>query len=72
MLNSRCQRDAAKVACEKFGYENEVEKYFYRNGYRWFHIIPDFVFINPQFLLTGSFWKTTFFVPTYRPIKYYG
>ncbi len=69
MLNSRCQRDAAKLACEYFGYENMAKSYFYSHGYRWFHIVPDFVFSHPKFLLSGTFWTTTFFVPTYTPIR---
>ena len=71
MLNSRCQRDAAKVACEFFGYENTVKNYFFAHGYRWYHIVPDFIFSSPQFLLTGAFWTTTFLVPTYKPIRTY-
>jgi hypothetical protein len=67
MLNSRCQRDAAKVACAYFGFEEEVKSYFYSKGYRWYHIIPDFVFSQPGFLLTGTFWTTTFLVRTYKP-----
>jgi len=71
MLNSRCQRDAAIVACEYFGYEKYAKHFFYYHGYRWFHIIPDFVYSNPKFLLTGNFWYTTFFIPTYKPIRNY-
>ena len=71
MLNSRCQRDAAKVACEYFGYDKLAKQYFYNHGYRWFHIIPDFVFNNPKFLITGNFWYTTFFVSAYKSIRNY-
>ena len=71
VLNSRCQRDAALVAFTELGYKEEVKQFYYKKGYRWYHIIPDFVFSHPQFLFTGAFWKTTFFVPKYIPIREY-
>ena len=71
MLHSRCQRDAAYVACKELNFGDQVKDYFFNKGYRWYNIIPDFVFSHPQFLLTAAFWKTTFFVSTYRPIRKY-
>ena len=66
ILKSRCQRDAAIVSARELGYEKECTDYFKSNGYRWYHIIPDFIFTHPQFLLSKYFWMTTFFVPEYQ------
>lgn len=66
-LNSRCQRDAALVAAKQVGVQDDCRKYFMAAGYRWYHLFPDFVFQKPQFLLTKTFWQTTFFAPTYTP-----
>ncbi len=66
VIKSRCQRDAAHLAAIDTGYGAECKLHFRKAGYRWYHLFPDFVFTHPQFLLTGFFWKTTFFCPTYR------
>ena len=65
-LKSRCLRDAAQVAADEAGYADRCRNHFLSSGYRWYHLLPDFVFRSPQFLLTGYFWRTTFFVPRYR------
>jgi hypothetical protein len=67
VLNSSCQRNAALIAAEELGYRARVEAFFWSQGYRWYHIPPDFVFSHPQFLLSRHFWRTTFFAPTYHP-----
>jgi hypothetical protein len=67
ILKSRCQRDAAMVSAMELGYGKDCQKYFKANGYRWYHLIPDFVFKKPQFLFTKYFWRTTFFTPRYIP-----
>jgi hypothetical protein len=67
VLKSRCQRDAAWYAAKETGYGHRCKSYFYKNGYRWFHLFPDFVFQKPQFLFTTYFWRTTFFAPRYIP-----
>ena len=66
-LKSRCQRDAVVVASDELGYKERCKDYFYSSGYRWYHLLPDFFFTDPLFLLHPRFWKTTFFAPTYRP-----
>ncbi|OQY46349.1 MAG: hypothetical protein B6240_07350 [Desulfobacteraceae bacterium 4572_87] len=66
VLQSRCQRDAAMAAAEELGYGNECRNYFRTCGYRWYHLVPDFIFRAPYFLLTWAFWRRTFFMPTYR------
>ncbi len=67
VLKSRCQRDAAWLSAKELGFGAECDSHFRAHGYRWYHILPDFVFRKPQFLLTGYFWRTTFFSPTYIP-----
>ncbi len=67
VLQSRCQRDAALAAAEELGYGERCRVYFKNCGYKWYHLVPDFVFRSPHFLLTRAFWKRTFFMPTYRP-----
>ncbi|NOX47420.1 MAG: hypothetical protein GXO89_10640 [Chlorobi bacterium] len=67
VLKSKCQRDAAIVSAEEVGLKAECDNFFKSFGYKWYHIIPDFVFSHPQFLLSKYFWKTTFFVPKYEP-----
>jgi hypothetical protein len=68
VLKSRCQRDAALVAAEELGQKEACMAYFHENGYRWYHLLPDFAFRSPQFLLAPVFWRTTFFVPYYASI----
>ena len=67
ILQSRCQRDAALTAAEELGYGNRCRNYFRTCGYRWYHLVPDFIYRVPYFLLTGVFWRRTFFMPTYHP-----
>jgi len=67
ILKSRCQRDAALTSSRELGFEKECQKYFKANGYRWYHLFPDFVFSKPHFLFTKYFWRTTFFTPRYNP-----
>jgi hypothetical protein len=66
VLKSRCQRDAAIVSADELGLKAECNDYFKSFGYKWHHIIHDFVFTHPQFLLSKYFWRTTFFVPKYK------
>lgn len=67
VLKSRCQRDAARQAAFELGYGDRCRLYFRKHGYRWYHLLPDFVFTHPFFFFSRYFWKTTFFAPTYRP-----
>lgn len=63
---SRCQRDAALAAARQLDYAAACSGYFSIAGYRWYHFLPDFVKHHPEFLLTATFWRTTFFAPTYE------
>lgn len=66
MLKSRCQRDAAHLACDELGIGHRAKTCFIENGYRWYHIIPDFVFEDPAFFFKAYFWRGTFFTPYYK------
>ena len=66
-IKSRCQRDAVLAAADELGYKNWCRSYFHSQGYRWYHILPDFVFTNPAYLLSPRFWQATFFSKTYHP-----
>ncbi len=65
-LHSRCQRDAVLAAAEELGFEKECKKYFRAQGYKWHHLMPDFLVNNPKFLFNKQFWLSTFFVKTYN------
>lgn len=70
LRHSRCQRDAALTAAGMLGYSVDLKKYYSRCGYRWFHLLPDFIFTAPLYLFTRHFWMTTFFTRSYLS-KYY-
>ncbi|HXL56626.1 MAG TPA: hypothetical protein VN958_10235 [Chitinophagaceae bacterium] len=65
-IKSRCQRDAVIAAAQKLGLDAVCKNYFYKKGYRWYHLLPDFFFANPRLLLCKHFWLTTFFVKKYH------
>ena len=67
VLKSRCLRDAAQAAADDVGHGNRCRRHFLSHGYRGFHLLPDFAFRTPHFVLTAYFWRTTFFAPVYRP-----
>jgi len=67
VLKSRCQRDAALIAATELGLKESCTLYFQFYGYRWYHLLQDFVFRKPLFLFTKYFWFSTFFTPGYKP-----
>lgn len=66
VLKSKCQRDAAVISASELGLKKECINYFKSHGYKWYHLLPDFIFSKPQFLFSKYFWKTTFFVSRYQ------
>ncbi len=70
LAKSNCQRLAAVVAARQIGVEAEARRYYYSLGYRWYHVLPDFVKANPLFIFHPFFWKSTFFVKRYRSIYF--
>lgn len=67
---TRCQREAIRVAGFDLEMDRQIAIYFYSLGYRWYHILPDFIFHRPGLLLTYRFWQKTLFAKTYRS-KYF-
>jgi hypothetical protein len=67
VLKSRCQRDAAEVAALELGCHEQCRQYFRSHGFRWYHLLPTWIFVKPQYLFTIYFFKTTFFAPFYQP-----
>jgi hypothetical protein len=65
-IRSRCQRDAVIVAAEELGLGKECKAHFRKAGYKWYHLLPDFVFKEPATLICSSFWLNTFFAKTYK------
>ena len=66
-IKSSCQRAAVKVAAVELGMLHQCREYFKRNGYKWYHLIPDIVLKKPSVLFTKNFWSTTLFTKTYHP-----
>jgi len=64
---SRCQRDAVLAAAEELGMEKECKQYFENQGHRWYHLLPEFLYHRPTYLLHKSFWLNTFFAKYYQP-----
>lgn len=62
---SRCQRDAIKIAARDLGLRREISRHYEHLGYRWYHILPDFLSSNPQIILTRRYWQKTLFEKPY-------
>ena len=43
-IYSKCQRDAVRVAAKDLGLLEQLNYFYQTQGYRWYHIFPDFVF----------------------------
>jgi hypothetical protein len=66
VAQSRCQRDAALAAARRLGHGAVCRAFFTAAGYRWYHLLPDFVYHRPRYLLSPAFYRATFFMPTYH------
>jgi hypothetical protein len=64
-IHSRCQRDAVRVAARDLGMEDELDRYYQGLGYRWFHVLPDFVFKRPMIFFSFRYWQKTLFESRY-------
>ncbi len=64
-IHSRCQRDAVAVAARDLGIKDELSRYYHRLGYRWFHVLPDFVFKRPMIFFSFRYWQKTLFESRY-------
>ena len=66
LSGSQCQRDAVLAAARPLGYATLCRNHFYTAGYRWYHLMPDFMRHHPGYLFSPAFLRATFFAPTYR------
>lgn len=64
---SQCQRTACITAAKELGIDKEAKKYFYDLGYRWHHLLPDFMVNDPFFFYKRYFWRKTFLEKNYKP-----
>ncbi len=69
-INSLCQRDAIKVAALDLGFQKELCRYYQQQGYKWFHVLPDFIFYRPSIVFTINYWEKTLFTKKYKS-KYF-
>ena len=65
--SSQCQRFAFSTAAKELGLGKEAKEHFYTMGYRWYHLIPDFMVDDPFFFYKRYFWKRTFLERYYKP-----
>ena len=70
-MRSKCQRDAVVMAGIDLGHETEIRDYFYGQGYRWYHILPDAFVKNPLVLFHSLFWKRILFTKHYQLKNFY-
>ncbi len=70
LAKSSCQRVAARFASKQVKLDKQVKAQYYEMGYRWYHILPDFVWQNPLFFFHPLFWKSTFLVKRYRSVYF--
>jgi hypothetical protein len=68
---SKCQREAITEAGKSLGLKKEVNDYFYSMGFRWYHILPIVIAMNPRTLFTKEYWLSTFFVSNYKSKYFY-
>ena len=64
-IHSRCQRDAARVAAKDLGLLEQLDDFYQTQGYRWYHILPDFVLNKPWIVFSRRYWRKTLFGPPY-------
>lgn len=63
--HSKCQRDAIRVAAKDLGLLKQLDHFYFNQGYRWYHIFPDFLSKRPWLLLSKRYWQKTLFEPRY-------
>jgi len=70
-MSSRCQRDAVIVAAADLNYKNEVKIFFYKKGYRWYHVLPEAFLKNPLVIFKKVFWTRILFTKFYKLQNFY-
>jgi hypothetical protein len=69
-IYSRCQRDAVRVAAKDLGLLEQLDHFYQTQGYRWYHIFPDFVFKKPWLIFSQRYWRKTLFEPQYTSLYF--
>jgi hypothetical protein len=54
--HTRCQREIVVAAAKQIGQAEYVRIAYYSMGYRWYHILPDWMFSNPGNLISSKWW----------------
>lgn len=57
---SRCQRDAMLQAARETDHDAEMKRFFDQQGYRWYHLLPDRIVLNPLTFFKPDFLRSTF------------
>ena len=70
-MYSKCQRISILIAAKDLRIEDQVNDYFYKEGYRWYHFIPDLVVTNPLVLGYKKFWDKILFTKYYELQNFY-
>ncbi len=70
-MHSKCQRDAVIIAAEDLNCQREVKSFFYDQGYRRYHVLPDAFTKNPLVLFYTVFWKRILFTQKYCLKNFY-
>ena len=70
-MYSKCQRDSVLVAVDDLEYRKKAEDYFYKNGYRWYHLLPDRFVKKPLVIFRKEFWYRILFTEKYQLKNFY-
>jgi len=66
-IGSKCQRNAAIVAAEELGIDEELKTYYATKGVKWFHFVPYYMVKEPLFFFNKKFWSRSFLEKNYKP-----
>ena len=70
-MNSKCQRDSVLVAADDLELRKKTEDFFYKSGYRWYHLLPDRFVENPLVIFRKGFWFKILFTKKYQLQNFY-
>lgn len=70
-MYSNCQRFAILIAAIDLKCSDQVKKFFLKNGYNWYHILPDTWIRDPFLLFTKCFWEKILFTKYYKLQNFY-
>lgn len=65
-IGSKCQRNAAIVAAQELGIEQEIRDYYEKMNVKWYHFVPYFMIKDPLFIIRKNFWSRTFLEKNYQ------